>query len=78
MTIHPVLRTKGTAIAAARGLSFSDYLERLIEEDLRNPRPSVFDASTSVPHRAREERAEQAADEASQIRNKAKPRRTNT
>jgi len=80
ITVHPILLERVERLAAARGLYLSELIERLIEEDLKNPRPSLFDAiepdqNTPNPHLETANRAERLAEENAQRRNKAKPSR---
>lgn len=74
ITLHGHVLTRATATADLKGLSLSGYLEELVKEDLRAPKPSAYDPPT-IPHTSLALAANQAADE--QRRNKAKPTRPN-
>jgi len=46
ITLNSAIRARAEAISERRGQSLSEHIEKLIEEDLRNPQPSPYDPLT--------------------------------
>lgn len=48
LDMHPHIRQRGEAAASLRHLSFGRYIEELVKDDLRKPRPSIYDRPKKV------------------------------